>query len=324
MLMCTPVAIKPSRRLPKAFQRSSSAISRKVARKTRHRKRNVRFHLIKISRQWRRLSRHAHVSFRSLKLWCASLVVAILLLLLFYFLFSSTFVVSSMRVSRQDHRVDIEEIQELLRPFFGRHILFVSPLLLEHTIQSAYPEVSAVHVRRNFPDELVMTLYMDPISAEILIGEPSDTEAEYVQVAESLETEQREVPYAYVTERGIYLEYPFSFPAKQEEERLTIHLVDWAVKPTHRQKILSEDVIRNMVSAKRILRQSFGHSIPFITFYLRAREFHVQTEERVLWFDFSTPIVQQINRYRTFLRAIPQDRAKDYVDLRLHDRVVYR
>ncbi len=317
--------LKPSRRLPRAYQRKSSGLSRKIARKhTRRRHRGVQFHLTKLNRHWRRFSRHARVPFKSVRLWCIGITSLVLLILVPYFLFSPAFVISSMRVSRQDRRTDVEEIQELLKPYFGKHILFVSPLQLTRTIQSEYSEVSSAKVRRNFPNELSITLYMDPIVAEVIIGEPDDTESNYKVDSEEEQEELSEMPYAYLTEQGVFLEYPFPFPGKAGEERVKLHLVDWAVKPTHRQILLTPEALHEIINVKRILSQSFGHTIPSITLYLRAREFHVQTEETVLWFDLATPIVQQINRYRSFLSAISLDKVQEYIDLRLYDRVVYR
>jgi hypothetical protein len=261
------------------------------------------------------------VSFSYLRLWCITFVLALFVSLTLFFLFSSAFQVISIRVSREDRRVDTEEIQELLKPYFGRHILFISPLLIKHEIQSAYPEVSLAVVKRNFPQELFVTLYMDPILAEILIGEPDHTEADFSAIQKE---ESQQKLYSYLTSKGAYLEYPFPFASHAGEKRLTIHLVDWAVKPTHRQKLMNEDVFDRMRSIARILHQSFGHSISFITYYHRAREFHVQIESNVLWFDLSTPVVKQINRYREFLRAVPLEKVEQYIDLRLHDRVAYR
>ena len=195
-----------------------------------------------------------------------------------------------------------------------------------------YPEVSSVKVRRNFPSELQVALFMDPIVANVTMGDPGDTERDYLSATPSSEDSEENSPapaekqelYRYVTEKGIYLEYPFPLQPKENEERLTLHIVDWATKPVHRRVLFPPEVYRQIKSTKRILEESFGHTVPFITLYLRAKEFHVQTERVVLWFDLANPITAQIDRYRIFLRNfIPQD-AEEYVDLRLHDRVVYR
>jgi hypothetical protein len=259
-----------------------------------------------------------------MRVWCVALVLLIIVAACVFFLFSPSFSVTSIQVSRQDRRVDVEEIQKLLRPYFGNHILFVSPLLLERNVLTEYPEVSSVKVRRNFPNELAVTLYMDPVVARLFIGEPDHTEANFADLVSEGEVIAPGTWYSYLTSKGVYLEYPFPLNAKVEEEVITLHLVDWAVKPTHRQTLLAEDVLNQIRGVRRILQESFGHAIGGITFYLRAQEFHVKTEGLVLWFDLSTPAVKQINRYREFLRTLTAESAEEYVDLRLHDRVVYR
>lgn len=234
-----------------------------------------------------------------------------------------------MQVGREDRRTDVEEIQKLLSPFFGKHILFVSPALLERTLLTAYPEISSAAVRRNFPNELQVALFMDPIVANVTLGEPDDTERDFADQL-ALESSEESSPPAegkrhhYLTEQGIYLEYPFSLQQKENEERLSLHIVDWAVKPTHRQRLLAPEVYHEIRSVKRILEETFGHTTLFATAYLRAKEFHVQTERLTLWFDLGSPITAQMNRYRMFLRTVSPESAQEYVDLRLHDRVVYR
>ena len=312
--------IRTPKRLPRRFQRRTSAISRSVAKKHSRKKDggSLVSQMNKFVRQWRRIGRSFQGAMKNFRIWFSCLVGAVLAVVLLYFIFSPLFSVSSVRVSREDQRVDVEEIQKLLQPFFSKHILFVSPIRLSHKIQAAYPEVSSVKVSKNYPNEIHVVLFMDPIVADVLIGEPGDTEAQVE------EFQSEEEVHRYITEKGVYLEYPFKLPVNQEEGRLKIYLVDWAVKPEHRQILFSEDVLHEIKSVRKILWESFGHTTKFTTLYIRSREFHVKTEKHVLWFDLSSPVVQQINRYREFLRTFTQDTVEEYVDLRLHDRVVYR
>ena len=54
------------------------------------------------------------------------------------------------------------------------------------------------------------------------------------------------------------------------------------------------------------------------------QEFHLKTEGVILWFDLATPVAAHIDRYRQFLRAVSLDKVEEYIDLRPHDRVIYR
>ena len=326
--------LRPTRRIPKSAQRKASNYSRKVARKHVRKTKQLRRSnaSTKLIRQWQRLERSIRASFKHVKIWIASLVVALVGCLVLFFLFSPVFSVTSIKVNRQDRRVDIEEIQQLLSPLFGKHMLFVSPIALEHTVREAYPEVSSVAVEKRFPHDLHVTILMDSVAAPVFIGDPEQTEADArplltpPEEGELPEIREEDALHHYITAGGIYLEYPFVLPIPGDTELVLplLYLVDWAVKPAHRQELLEPELVRDLGRARDILQDSFGHSVHFITIYVRAREFHIETERIVLWFDFATPLTQQIERYREFLRTIPLEDVEEYIDLRLHDRVVYR
>ena len=161
---------------------------------------------------------------------------------------------------------------------------------------------------------------MDPLVALVCLGEPEETEATLAGTGSFV---QEYPPYQYLTSRGVYLEEPFPL-GENGEEKLRIHIVDWAVKPVHRQRLVDPDLLSDIARVRQVLEESFGHTVTFVTLYIRAREFHVQTEKLSLWLDRALPLVQQFEHYRAFLRTIPPGSTEQYVDLRLHDRVVYR
>lgn len=313
--------LKPSRRIPKRLQRPPSALSRHHAARLQNRRSRsaLRSRLALFVRRARTSQRNVRALARRLRflmLFGASGMLLALLALLFL---SPLFTVSSMSIRRPDQRVDIEEMQRLLLPFFGRHLLFLSSREVERVVASAYPEVSALTVEKRLPHELRLTLHMEEIGADVLLGDPDDTE-------EDIATSSGSSLHRSLTVNGIYLEYPMplSPPLPETKERVPLHIVDWVAKPAHRQQLLSPEILHEMESTLTVLRESFGHSIQSVTLYLRAKEFHVRTERVVLWFDFASPAAAQLDRYRTFLRSLPLTESEKYVDVRLHDRVVYR
>ena len=309
--------LKPSRRIPKAFQRPSSTMSRRLAEKLLERNGPGKSSRTSRSvRKWQRALRSLLAALGQLRMWLVWLAAAACFALILLSL-SPALAVTTMRVRREDQRVDIEELEQLLHPFFGKHLLFLSSNLLERTILSADPEVSTVTVKKNFPHAIEITLSMDPIVADVLVGGPDDTE-------ENISAASGSGQYRYLTSRGVYLTYSVPLQAAAEGERLTLRVVDWAVKPVHHQRLLDASVLHDIETAQRILRESFGHVTRSVTLYLRAREFHIQTERLALWLDEATPILKQLDHYRQFLRTLPPGSAGQYIDLRLHDRVVYR
>jgi hypothetical protein len=58
--------------------------------------------------------------------------------------------------------------------------------------------------------------------------------------------------------------------------------------------------------------------------YLRAREFHLDTPKLSFWFDLRSPLEEQLQRLRTFLTVVKFPEVKNYIDLRLIGKVVYK
>ena len=79
-----------------------------------------------------------------------------------------------------------------------------------------------------------------------------------------------------------------------------------------------------MHNAEQALDEQFGQKVRSRSVYLRAQEFHLLTQQYSLWFDLKSPLEAQLLRYRLFLQTVGKDTAKEYIDLRLTDRVVYK
>ena len=73
-----------------------------------------------------------------------------------------------------------------------------------------------------------------------------------------------------------------------------------------------------------MLRSDFGLSAKDITIFLRAKEFHIRTEKVALWFDLTSPLSVQFQRFRELLKNLPLDQVKEYIDLRIADKIVYK
>jgi hypothetical protein len=58
--------------------------------------------------------------------------------------------------------------------------------------------------------------------------------------------------------------------------------------------------------------------------YLRAQEVHMQVGKVSLWFDARSPLAPQLDRLHVFMNSQAWNEAKQYVDLRLSGRVIYR
>ena len=88
--------------------------------------------------------------------------------------------------------------------------------------------------------------------------------------------------------------------------------------------MLQESFFTAMRSAEEVLGTEFNQHVLTRTVYLRAREFHFAMGKWSLWFDSSSPLEEQIARYRIFLKEVGLPAVKDYIDLRIAGRVVYK
>lgn len=88
--------------------------------------------------------------------------------------------------------------------------------------------------------------------------------------------------------------------------------------------ILPPEFFDRLRRAENALTLEFGQQVGLRTVYLRAREFHLDTPAISFWFDIRTPLEAQLQRLRTFLKAVKLPEVKEYIDLRLTGRVVYQ
>jgi hypothetical protein len=96
------------------------------------------------------------------------------------------------------------------------------------------------------------------------------------------------------------------------------------VKPDPWKPLLTTEFLQNMKTTEDALQSQFGQLIRNRTVFLRAREYHLQTQTAELWFDLKSPIEEQLARYRLFLQSVPPGSAKQYVDLRIPDKLIYK
>jgi hypothetical protein len=117
----------------------------------------------------------------------------------------------------------------------------------------------------------------------------------------------------------------FSTPIKITKQKLeTLEVTDWAIHPQDRSELLSPNFLKTMFLARDTLRRDFGLESQKITIYVRAKEFHIKTPKVTLWFDLRSELPVQFQRFREFLKALSLDQAKEYIDLRIADKIVYK
>ena len=315
--------LRTPRRLPQRFNRPVSSRTRSLVEKRHQRQKQYRW------QRWQRLVHKIQRRSASIRAvffqFALFFVVGFVLLGIGLAMFSPILNVREIRVSRSDPRIDVEQIQFALSDLFGEHLLFVSTQQIEDLLNKAVPDLKEAAISKQYPSTLQVRLSLDPIIARLQIADPdtgvvsgsgavTGSGAVGGQVVEGSD---------FLTSEGLYVVYRDS-QVQAGSGTLELDIVDWAVKPTPWKQLVSPQLLQAMGKAEDELRKEFGHTIRSRAVYVRAREFHLRTETYTLWFDLRSPLDEQILRYRFFLQFAGKEAAKEYIDLRLTDKVVYK
>ncbi len=264
------------------------------------------------------------MSMRAFFLHFALIFVAIILLLLLGIgIFSPILNVREIHVARSDGRLDSVLIQQALEPLFGRRMPFVSvedlPALLMADLpdqhRPAVPDLSTVTISKNYPSSLEVRLTLRPIAYRLSIDTPDQKAPTSVPAGSGSD---------FMTKDGLYVRYTLHQSSGSSATLPQIHIVDWSVKPSPWKPLLTADFLETMKKAEAELQTQYGQTIKSRTVYVRAREYHLQTQTLSLWFDLKSPLEEQLARYHLFLQTVPPGTAKQYVDLRITGKVIYK
>jgi len=307
--------LKSPKRLPARYNRRVQTNTRDLVRKRHGRQRQY------AKQRWIRGARRLRD--RWIKGWMVAVRfspwIALGMALVFagVAIFSPLFQVREIRVIRSDRRVDVEQVQQSLSPLFGEHLLFLTQKNVLPLLESPVPDLRKATVDKRYPSTLVLRLELQPVVALLEIVDPTGT------VSPAVTGTGSDALGDYLTSDGMYVTYP---PALVQTGTGTavVRIVDWGVRPEPWKHLLDISVLERVAQAEQMLRTQFGETINQRAVYLRSREFHLQTSKHSLWFDMRSPLAQQIERYRLFLQSAGAAAATRYVDLRLHDRIVYR
>lgn len=304
--------LRPAFRLPRRFNRPvSSRTQRLVARRHGAPLRS------RMAGRWRRWSKVFHQGVagwrRAILRWSLVTSASLVLLAIGILVFSPLGRIEEIRVTRTDPRLDIEEVQHALSPLFGRSLVAVSGRTVRQMLEEKVLDVQSVAVSKHYPSQLQVRVELAALAARVRVLAPEEEKSPSGSSGGVL---------GYVTDRGTYVTAPPGFPGG--ETMPLLYLVDWGVRPQPGSPILSREFLERMEQTAQTLQTQFGMPVKRRTVYVRAQEFHLGLGTVSLWFDTRSPMEDQLLRLRIFLRSIGLPTAKEYVDLRLADRVIYR
>lgn len=309
--------MKASRKLPKRFNRATGQHTRNVARayyggpERRARRRKEKF-----ARWGRKMARFGDTVLREFKIWIAIGAGIVVITVAATLLFAPFFDVREMKIRRQDPRIDPEEIQQTLSPLFKQRLVLVTRGQVATMLQEQYPEIQRVEISKDYPSTLSVSVYLEPVVAEIRVAEDTESTG-----SGSTATGSGTDIYTYVTKKGLFVTSPIRLSGGPYP-KLTV--TDWGIRPQNRTQILSPSFLQAIFIARDTLLRDFGLQSNNIVIFLRAQEFHITTPKSTLWFDLRSPLTVQFQRFREFLKALSLDQAKGYIDLRIADKIIYK
>ncbi len=299
---------KKPKRLPKKFARRASPETKRFVKRTMDRKKK------RSQEKRKRFLRRADSVWKGMRAsfvrWMLAIAIVIGCIVLGFLLFSPVVQVREIEVLRESPRLDIERVQQALAPMFGKHLFFLSSFEVAGLLEDRIPDLHSVSTGKTYPSTLHVRIELQPLVARLRITEPGQ---EYVNASGAT--------VDFLTDHGIYIA---TTSAKDIETLPEITIVDWGVRPDPGSDLIDPLMLERMNAAELTMLRQFGQEISKRIVFLRAQEFHLATGDIELWFDLRSPLKEQIERYRLFLREVSLDAVNQYIDLRIDGRVVYR
>jgi cell division septal protein FtsQ len=292
-------------------------VARKYTRVNERKRRRRHERFVRLNRRFAQFTSFVTSEFR---VWIVIGITLTVIASMSVLLFAPFFDVRQIHVRRQDPRVDPEEVQQILSPLFNQRLVLVTRSQISDMLEAVYPDITDVTIAKEYPSTLTVSIVLEPVIAELKIVE-SDAPKLASESGAVLATGSGSAKYSYITERGVF----FSTPIRLTKQKMeTLEITDWSIRPQDRTELLSPLFLKTIFLARDTLRRDFGLEAQRITIYLRAKEFHIKTPKVTLWFDLRSDLPVQFQRFREFLKALSLDQAKEYIDLRIADKIVYK
>jgi len=302
------VPLKSSKHLPKRYNRRVSKHTKKLV--NRKYEKRPDFKKERIRRTLRRTQQTAKQLKKAALKWALISGAGVMMLVIGLLLFSPLLTIREIKIRRLSPRLDIEHVQQVLSPLFGRHLLFLAVSDVREVLYENIRDVESVTMEKEYPSQIIVSIELHPLVARLEIIDPDEEE---VVRSTGSGTD-------FLTSEGVYV----STVSPQEAEGLqAIRLVDWGVLPLPGALLVPPDILTRLQETNEALRVQFGHEVDMQTVYLRAQEYHVRADGISLWFDMKSTLEQHLQRYRIFLQSVSSEEVHRYIDLRLTDRIVH-
>lgn len=244
---------------------------------------------------------------------CAAVAVLVAVAIVF---FSPLLTVHEVRVQRTDPRIDFEQVQNALAPVYGRPMFFLTDAEVSRLLRDAIPDLDSVDANKEYPRSLVLRLHYQPLIARLQVRDPDGVVINHLGSGAGLGDD-------YLTAEGLYVIYP-STAVASGTLLPALDVADWGVRPSPWTQLVPPESLATLHKAEAALASQFDLVATRRTIHVRAQEFHLSIGRISLWFDMRTPLSEQLQRLHIFVDAVGMEGVREYVDLRIKDKIVYR
>ena len=188
------MSLKPSAHLPKRYNRRVSEQTRRLV--GRRYKRRLECKKERIRRVFRR-TQHAAKEWKSSAVrWAIITSAGGILCVLLLLLFSPLLHLREITVRRLNPRLDIEHVQQVLSPIFGRHLLFLPASEVKEMLSANMNDINTIEVEKEYPSKLIVTIGLHPLIARLEIVNPDAEAAPEAGTGTGVD---------FLTEEGVYV-----------------------------------------------------------------------------------------------------------------------
>lgn len=215
-------------------------------------------------------------------------------------LFSPYFHLKKISVIRDNPNINAKQIEESLKDFYGKNLLFLSHKDLQNTLWESFPEFREIDISEDWPSEIELNIKISPPLFNILNNHNAN--------------------FSVISEDGVVLQ------EESAEGLPTIKVFQYEKPILTRQKLLSKKELQKIVLAEKILQEELDLPLNASYLYWAAKELHlISTGDMALWLDLTQPIEPQLQKLTFSSAEIGlYSRALEHVDLRIPKQIFWK
>ncbi len=238
------------------------------------------------------------------KIFRASFILSFVTFLMAGFIifavFSPYFEIKKININRDTPNLNIESVQEILKPFYGKNLIFLNKEELTQTLLGEFLEFRSIDITEKWPDAITISIKLSPPVFTLFNIDSAN--------------------FAVVSTDGIIL-------STTADDSLPVLKIKNIKKPfIPGEKIMEKDWLDKIEKIKGLLLGQTKITTKEIVFLPTAQEVHFITSSGIaLWFDLRIDIEQQIRKLELGANKIGlYSKQLEHIDLRIPGQLFWK